>query len=99
MLDPGDKVLITSPDFNNYAQMVMLSGGETVPVSVYEKDDFVLTPEAVEAAVNPLDLFFALKTHGVEGLSGRNNPKTSIPFLGTSLPPWCPAGRRGWRQK
>ena len=31
----------------------MLCGGETVPVNVYEKDDFVLTPEAVETAVTP----------------------------------------------
>lgn len=53
LLDPGDEVLIASPYFSNYAQMVMLCGGETVPVSVYEKDGFVLTPEAVEAAVTP----------------------------------------------
>lgn len=53
LLDPGDEVLIASPYFSNYAQMIMLCGGETVPVSVYEKDDFVLTAEAVEAAVTP----------------------------------------------
>jgi Aspartate/tyrosine/aromatic aminotransferase len=53
LLDPGDEVLIASPYFSNYAQMVMLCGGETVPVNVYEKDDFVLTPEAVETAVTP----------------------------------------------
>jgi aminotransferase len=53
LLDPGDEVLIASPYFSNYAQAVMLCGGETVPVNVYEKDDFVLTPEAVEAAITP----------------------------------------------
>lgn len=41
LLDPGDEVLIASPYFSNYAQTVMLCGGETIPVRVYEKDDFV----------------------------------------------------------
>lgn len=53
LLDPGDEVLIASPYFSNYAQTVMLCGGETIPVHVYEKDDFVLMPEAVEASITP----------------------------------------------
>ncbi len=53
MLDPGDQVLVSAPYFSNYAQMIAMCRGETVPVEVYEKDEFVLMPESVEAALTP----------------------------------------------
>ena len=53
LLDPGDEVLISAPYFSNYVQMVSMCHGVTVPVDVYEKDDFILTPEAVEKAITP----------------------------------------------
>ncbi len=51
LLDPGDEVLVSAPYFSNYSQMVDMCRGVTVPVDVYEKDEFVLTPEAVRNAI------------------------------------------------
>lgn len=51
MLNPRDEVLVSAPYFSNYSQMVAMCHGVTVPVEVYEKDDFVLTPEAVQKAI------------------------------------------------
>ena len=53
ILDPEDEVLVSAPYFSNYSQMVSMCHGTTVPVDVYEKDDFVLTPEAVKKAITP----------------------------------------------
>ncbi len=53
VIDPGDEVLISAPYFSNYAQTVSLCHGKTVTVEVREKDNFVLTPEAVQKAITP----------------------------------------------
>ncbi len=53
MVDTGNEVLVSAPYFCNYQQMIAMCHGVTVPVDVYEKDDFVLTPEAVEKALTP----------------------------------------------
>ncbi len=53
MVDPGDEVLVSAPYFSNYTQMISMCHGITVPVEVYEKDDFILTAEAVERAITP----------------------------------------------
>ena len=53
MVDTGDEVLVSAPYFCNYQQMISMCHGVTVPVDVYEKDDFILTPEAVEKALTP----------------------------------------------
>ena len=53
MLDTDDEVLVSAPYFSNYHQMIAMCHGVTVPVDVYEKDDFILTPEAVEKALTP----------------------------------------------
>ncbi len=53
MVDPGDEVLVSAPYFSNYGQMVTMCHGVTVPVDVYEKDDFVISAEAVRRALTP----------------------------------------------
>ncbi|MBQ7868022.1 MAG: aminotransferase class I/II-fold pyridoxal phosphate-dependent enzyme [Clostridia bacterium] len=53
LLNPGDEVLIPEPSYVSYAPGVIFAGGKPVPMPTYEKDAFVLTPEAVEAAVTP----------------------------------------------
>lgn len=53
LLDFEDEVLVSAPYFSNYAQMVSMCHGVTVPVDVYEKDDFVFTPEAVKKVLTP----------------------------------------------
>ena len=51
LLNPGDEVLIPEPSYVSYAPGVIFAGGKPVPMPTFEKDSFVLTPEAVEAAV------------------------------------------------
>ncbi|MCD7762771.1 MAG: pyridoxal phosphate-dependent aminotransferase [Lachnospiraceae bacterium] len=53
MVDPGDEVLVSAPYFSNYSQMIAMCHGTTVPVEVYEKDDFVMTPESLREAITP----------------------------------------------
>lgn len=51
LLDPGDEAIIPVPYWLSYPQMVRLAGGEPVFVEAREEDDFLLTPEALSAAV------------------------------------------------
>ena len=52
-VDPGTEVLVSAPYFSNYSQMVAMCHGTTVPVEVYEEDEFVLSAEAVRRAITP----------------------------------------------
>ncbi|MCJ7627861.1 MAG: pyridoxal phosphate-dependent aminotransferase [Longimicrobiales bacterium] len=50
LFGPGDEVLIASPYWTSYPQMVTLSRAEPVFVSGAEERDFLLTPEDLESA-------------------------------------------------
>ena len=50
LFGPGDEVLIGSPYWTSYPQMVTLSRAEPVFVSGAEERDFLLTPEDLESA-------------------------------------------------
>nr|WP_320141336.1 pyridoxal phosphate-dependent aminotransferase [uncultured Cohaesibacter sp.] len=51
-LNPGDEVLIPTPYWVSYPDMVLLAGGEPVIVEA-DKATFKLTPEALDAAITP----------------------------------------------
>lgn len=51
LVDPGDEVLVSAPYFSNYHQMISMCHGVTVPVDVYEEDEFVLTPQGIREAL------------------------------------------------
>ena len=51
LANPGDEILVPEPSYVSYAPGVIFAGGKPVPMPTYERDAFVLTPEAVEAAV------------------------------------------------
>ena len=51
LINPGDEILVPEPSYVSYAPGVIFAGGRPVPMPTYERDAFVLTPEAVEAAV------------------------------------------------
>lgn len=53
ILEPGDEVLVPEPSFVSYAPSVVFAGGEPRRIPTYEDNGFVLTPEALEAAVTP----------------------------------------------
>jgi len=52
-LDPGDEVIIPAPYWVSYPDMVLLAEGEPVIVDCPAEDGFLLTPEALEAAITP----------------------------------------------
>ncbi|MDB4897021.1 MAG: putative aspartate aminotransferase [Firmicutes bacterium] len=53
VVSAGDEVLIPEPCFVSYGPCVELAGGRPVPVPLIEGNGFVLTPEALAAAVTP----------------------------------------------
>lgn len=57
-LDPGDEVVIPSPYWVSYPDIVLLSGAEPVIVETTLKDGFKLTPEALEKAITPKTKWF-----------------------------------------
>lgn len=52
-LDPGDEVVIPTPCWVSYPDMVALAGGRPVLVACGEFHGFKLRPEALEAAITP----------------------------------------------
>ena len=52
-LDAGDEVVIPTPYWVSYSDIVEIAGGKAVLVPAEEKDGFRLTAEALEAAITP----------------------------------------------
>ncbi|MFF4389884.1 pyridoxal phosphate-dependent aminotransferase [Streptomyces sp. NPDC001552] len=53
VLDPGDEVLIPTPSWVSYGQMVRLAGAQPVSVPLFAADNFTLSRELLEAKVTP----------------------------------------------
>ncbi len=51
LLEPGDKVLIPSPFWLTYPPQVHLAGATPIFIPCHESDHFLLTPQALEAAI------------------------------------------------
>ena len=51
LVDPGDEVIVPSPYWVSYYEMVRLFGGVPVVVDVSEEQGFQLAPEQLEAAI------------------------------------------------
>ena len=52
-LSPGDEVVIPAPFWVSYPDMVLLAGGEAVPVPTSIETGFKMRPEDLEAAITP----------------------------------------------
>ena len=52
-LDPGDEVIIPSPYWVSYPDIVLLAGAEPVIVEAKLEDGFKLKPEVLDAAITP----------------------------------------------
>jgi aspartate aminotransferase len=52
-LNPGDEVIIPAPYWVSYPDMVLLAGGEPVPVVATAASGFKLKPEQLERAITP----------------------------------------------
>ncbi len=53
VIDAGDEVIIPAPAWAGYEQTVQFAGGRTVFVPCPQEQNFVLRPEALEAAITP----------------------------------------------
>jgi aspartate aminotransferase len=52
-INPGDEVIISAPYWVSYPDMVLLAGGDPVPVATTMESGFKLKPEALERAITP----------------------------------------------
>jgi aspartate aminotransferase len=57
-LDPGDEVIIPSPYWVSYPDIVLLAGAEPVIVETTLDENFKLTPEGLEKAITPKTKWF-----------------------------------------
>ncbi|MCD0503653.1 aminotransferase class I/II-fold pyridoxal phosphate-dependent enzyme [Bordetella petrii] len=69
-LDAGDEVIIPTPYWVSYPDMVLLNDGKPVIVATTEAQDFKLTPQALEAAITPRTKWLLL--------NAPNNPSGAI---------------------
>ena len=53
ILDAGDEVIVPQPCFVSYTASIILAGGTVVDIPTYASDNFVIRPEAIEAAITP----------------------------------------------
>ncbi|MCJ7528584.1 MAG: pyridoxal phosphate-dependent aminotransferase [Methyloceanibacter sp.] len=61
-LDPGDEVIIPSPYWVSYPDIVLLAGAEPVIVETKVEDGFKLRPEALARAITPKTKWFILNS-------------------------------------
>ena len=80
---PGDEVLIPSPYWVSYPEMVRLAGGVPVFVRTEPQDQFRLTPEAVERALTPKTRLLLLNTPS--NPTGSVLPRQTLEALVTTL--------------
>ena len=62
LLDEGDEVIVPTPYWVSYAELIKLAGAKPVLVSTRIEDDFKLRPEALRAAITPATRMLLLCT-------------------------------------
>jgi len=58
LINPGDEVIIPTPYWVSYSEMVKLADGESVFIDTGIESDFKITPEELEAAITPKTKLF-----------------------------------------
>lgn len=53
LVNPGDEVILPTPGWVSYFEMIRMAGGTPVTVYAGEEERFKLTPEKLEAAITP----------------------------------------------
>ncbi|AGI47189.1 Aspartate/tyrosine/aromatic aminotransferase [Thermoplasmatales archaeon BRNA1] len=61
-LDPGDEVILPDPGWVSYEADIKLCGAKPVYVPLFYDEDFILSPERVEAAITPKTRMIVLNT-------------------------------------
>ncbi len=70
VVNPGDEVVIPTPYWVSYSELVKLADGESVFINTTLESDFKITPEELEAAITPKTKLFMF--------SSPNNPTGSV---------------------
>ena len=70
LVNPGDEVIIPTPYWVSYSELVKLAEGESVFIDTSIESDFKITPEELEAAITPKTKLFMF--------SSPNNPTGSV---------------------
>ncbi|MEX8547972.1 MAG: pyridoxal phosphate-dependent aminotransferase [Mucilaginibacter sp.] len=58
LVNPGDEVIIPTPYWVSYSEVVKLAEGKSVFVNATAEQDFKITPEQLEAAITPKSKLF-----------------------------------------
>lgn len=58
LINPGDEVIIPTPYWVSYSEMVILAEGKSVFIDTTIESDFKITPEQLEAAITPKSKLF-----------------------------------------
>ena len=53
IINPGDEILIAEPCFVSYAPNIIMAGGVPKVLICKAEDNFIITPDALEAAITP----------------------------------------------
>ena len=61
-INPGDEVIIPTPAWVSYVEMVKLAEGVSVEIPAGVEQDFKITPEQLEAAITPRSRMLMLNT-------------------------------------
>ena len=51
LVNPGDEVILPTPAWVSYYELILMAGGKPVLIEATEAEDFKLTPQALEAAI------------------------------------------------
>ncbi|KAA8483688.1 pyridoxal phosphate-dependent aminotransferase [Arcticibacter tournemirensis] len=70
LVNPGDEVIIPTPYWVSYSELVKLGEGESVFIDSTIESDFKITPEELEAAITPKSKLFMF--------SSPNNPTGTV---------------------
>ncbi len=70
LINPGDEVIIPTPYWVSYSEMVTLAEGKSVFINTTIESDFKITPEQLEAAITPKSKLFMF--------SSPNNPTGTV---------------------
>ena len=70
LVNPGDEVVIPTPYWVSYSELVKLAEGESVFINASIETDFKITPEQLEAAITPKTKLFMF--------SSPNNPTGTV---------------------
>lgn len=62
LIDPGDEVIIPTPYWLSYPEMVTLAGGKSVIVNTDASNGYKITPEQLKKAITPKTKLFVLNS-------------------------------------